>query len=326
MKNCKVLVTGAAGFIGSHLSELLVERGYKVKAFVRYNSKNDWGWLEYSKYKDEMEIFVGDLRDYDAVKNAVKNTDIIFHLGALIGIPYSYYSPDAYLEVNIKGTLNILNAARDLNLKKIVHTSTSEIYGTAQFVPITELHPINPQSPYAATKSAADFLALSFYRSFDLPVAIIRPFNTYGPRQSSRAIIPTVITQILSGGKKISLGSLTPTRDLTFVKDTAEAFLKIAESENTVGEIINAGSKFEISINDLVKKISMLIGEEIIVEQTEERKRPEKSEVERLFADNSKIKNITGWVPKYSLDSGLTETIEWMKLNLKNYKSGIYNV
>ena len=255
----KALVTGAGGFIGSHLCEALIEKGYKVKAFVRYNSRNFWGWLETSFYKEEMEIVSGDIRDFDIIRNTVEKVDVIFHLAALIGIPYSYISPLAYIKTNIEGTYNILQAARELGVEKVVHTSTSEVYGTAQFAPITEEHPVNPQSPYAATKASADLLALSFYHSFDLPVAVIRPFNTYGPRQSARAVIPTIITQILSGPRRIKLGSLHPLRDLTYVKDTIEGFIKIAESEEAMGEVINIGSNSEISIGNLAGLIAKIM-------------------------------------------------------------------
>lgn len=322
----KVLVTGAGGFIGSHLCEALVEKGYEVKAFVRYNSRNFWGWIENSPYKSTIEVVAGDIRDYDSVEDAVKGVDMVFHLAALIGIPYSYVSPLAYIKTNIEGAYNILQAARESNAKKVIHTSTSEVYGTAQFVPIMEDHPINPQSPYSATKASADFLALSFYHSFDLPLAIIRPFNTYGPRQSARAVIPTIITQILSGKRKIKTGSLHPTRDLTYVKDTVESFIAVAESEKSIGEVINIGMNFEISIGDLGKLISKLMNVEIEMEVEKERQRPEKSEVERLWADNKKAKELLGWFPKYTLEKGLRETIEWFKENLHLYKSEIYNI
>jgi len=322
----KVLVTGAGGFIGSHLCEALVENGYEVKAFVRYNSRNFWGWLETSLYKEEMEIISGDIRDFDIIKNTVKNVDVIFHLAALIGIPYSYISPLAYVKTNIEGTYNILQAARELGVEKVIHTSTSEVYGTAQFTPITEEHPVNPQSPYAATKASADFLVLSFYHSFDLPIAVTRPFNTYGPRQSARAVIPAIITQILSGKRKIKLGSLHPTRDLTYIKDTVEGFIAVAESEKSIGKIINIGSKFEMSIGDLAKLIAKLLNAKIRIEKEEKRGRPEKSEVERLWADNKKAKELLGWSPKYTLEEGLKGTVEWFKTNLHLYKPEIYNV
>lgn len=322
----KALVTGAGGFIGSHLCEALIEKGYNVKAFVRYNSRNFWGWIENSPYKSRIEVVAGDIRDYDSVKDVMEGTDIIFHLAALIGIPYSYVSPLAYIKTNVEGTYNVLQAARELNAKKVIHTSTSEVYGTAQFIPITEEHPVNPQSPYAATKASADFLALSFYRSFDLPVAIIRPFNTYGPRQSARAVIPTIITQILSGKRKMKIGSLHPTRDLTYVKDTVEGFIAVAESEKSVGEVMNIGMNFEISIGDLGKLISKLINVEIKMEVEKERQRPEKSEVERLWADTKKAKSLLEWSPKYTLEKSLKETIEWFKENLHLYKPEIYDV
>lgn len=326
----RVLVTGAGGFIGSHLVEALVKKGCKVQAFVHYNSFNRWGWLDYvdKKIKDSVEIFAGDIRDPNGIKEAIKNIDVVFHLAALIGIPYSYHSPDTYVDTNVKGTLNILQAARELEVEKVVHTSTSEVYGTAQFVPITEKHPINPQSPYAATKAGADFLALTFYRSFELPVAIIRPFNTYGPRQSARAIIPTIIAQILSGKRKIKIGSLHPTRDLTYVEDTAEGFMKVAESGSSIGRVINIGNNAEISIGDLVDLIARLMNVEIEIVTEESRIRPEESEVERLWADTEKAKELSGWSPEHTLEEGLKETIKWFSNpdNLRFYKQGIYNV
>jgi len=325
-KNTKVLVTGAGGFIGSHLAERLVDEGCKVKAFVRYNSRNFWGWLETSQYKEKMEIIAGDIRDYDSVKDAMENVAVVFHLAALIGIPYSYISPLAYVKTNVEGTYNVLQAARDLGVKKIIHTSTSEVYGTAKFVPITEEHSINPQSPYSASKAAADYLALSYHRSFGLPVTIIRPFNTYGPRQSARAVIPTIISQILSGEKKVKLGSIHPTRDLTFVKDTVEGFMAIAESDKSTGEVINIGKNSEISIKNLAKLIAELIKVKIEIALENARVRPEKSEVERLRTDTKKAKELLGWSSKYSLEAGLKETIAWFKKNLNLYKSKIYNV
>lgn len=326
MTKKKVLVTGAGGFIGSHLTEKLCAAGYAVKAFVHYNSRNSWGWLDALKCKEKIEIISGDIRDADIVRNAMRQVDTVFHLAALIGIPYSYHSPEAYLETNIKGSLNIFQAARDLGVKKIVHTSTSEIYGTAQFTPITEKHPVNPQSPYAATKSGADFLALSFYRSFGLPVAIVRPFNTYGPRQSARAVIPTIITQILSGKRKIKLGALTPTRDLTYVEDTVDGFMRAGECPKSAGEIFNLGSNSEISIGDLAGLISRCFDRDIKIVSDQNRKRPSKSEVERLWADNTKAKRILDWAPKYSLEEGIKKTIAWFKKNKEIYKSGIYNI
>ncbi len=322
----KVLVTGAAGFIGSHLTELLVEQGYSVKAFVHYNSRNHWGWLEDSKYKNDIEVISGDIRDYDSVYNSMQDCDTVFHLAALIGIPYSYVSTLAYIKTNIEGTYNVLQSAKELSLENILITSTSETYGTAQYVPIDEKHPMVGQSPYSATKIGADHLALSFYKSFNLPVKIVRPFNTYGPRQSARAIIPTIITQILSGKRKIKLGNLYPTRDLTFVKDTANAFLEIAKSDKLYGEITNIGMNEEISIGNLATLIIELLDEkaEIIIDQI--RIRPDKSEVERLYCDNSKLIKNTNWRQKYSLETGLKETIKWIKNNLNIYKAEIYNV
>ncbi|GAB4264473.1 NAD-dependent 4,6-dehydratase LegB [Thermincola ferriacetica] len=322
----KVLVTGAGGFIGSHLTERLVELGAEVTAFVRYNSRNYWGWLEESCYLKDIRVVNGDIRDYDSVRSAAKGAEVIFHLAALIGIPYSYESPIAYLKTNVEGTYNVLQAARELGAEKVVVTSTSEVYGTAQFVPISEAHPINPQSPYAASKSGADFLALSYYRSFDLPVAVIRPFNTYGPRQSARAIIPTVIAQIAAGSRKIRLGSLTPTRDLTFVKDTAEGFIQVAVSEGSVGQVINVGSNFEISIGDLAGLIARIMGAEIEIETEKERQRPAKSEVERLLADTAKAKALINWAPRYTLEEGIKETAEWIREHLAHYKPDIYNI
>ena len=322
----KTLITGAGGFIGSHLTELLVELGFDVKAFVRYNSKNDWGWLETSKYKNEIEVVTGDIRDYDSVHSAVKGCDSVFHLAALIGIPYSYVSPQAYIKTNIDGTYNILQAAKELNIENVLVTSTSETYGTAQYVPIDEKHPLVGQSPYSATKIAADQLAVSYYKSFELPVKIVRPFNTYGPRQSARAIIPTIITQILSGKKEIKLGNLAPTRDLTFVKDTANGFLEIYKSKNLFGEFTNIGMNEEITVGDLVKLIAELMNIDIKIISEIERIRPDKSEVERLMCNNEKITSNTNWVPQYNLRKGLLETIDFLKENLNYYKTDIYNV
>ena len=321
----KILVTGAAGFIGSFLCESLVEAGYDVKAFIRYNSRNFWGWLEESPHKNSMEVISGDIRNYDSVKNAVKGTNIIFHLAALIGIPYSYSSCDSYVDTNIKGTLNILEAARDSGVEKIVHTSTSEVYGTAKFVPITEEHAVNPQSPYAATKAGADFIAMSFYRSFGIPIVAVRPFNTYGPRQSARAIIPTIITQILNGNK-IKLGNTDSTRDLTYVKDTVKGFIKAAECKAAIGETINLGTNSEISIKELAVLISNLMDANVEIEIDPKRIRPEKSEVTRLFADTQKAKKLLNWSSSYSLEQGLKDTIAWLRLNKDIYKSDIYNV
>lgn len=325
----KILVTGAGGFIGSHLVEKLLREGNKVRAFVHYNSFNRWGWLDYIEkgIRDSIDIFIGDIRDPYGVKKAVKGCDIIFHLAALIGIPYSYYSPESYVDTNIKGTLNILQAAKELGIERVIHTSTSEVYGTAQFIPITEKHPINPQSPYSATKAGADHLALSFNRSFDLPIAIIRPFNTYGPRQSARAIIPSIIIQIFNRKKKIMLGSLYPTRDLTHVNDTVEGFIKVAESNISVGNVINIGSNSEISIKDLVNLIAKLMNAKVEVVVDNKRIRPRESEVMRLWADIKEAKKI-GWHPRYTIEQGLKETIKWFSNNhnLKFYKLDIYNI
>jgi len=322
----KVLITGAAGFIGSHLTEYLVSNGFDVKAFVHYNSQNNWGWLEGSKVKNEIEVITGDIRDYDSVHNAVKGTSSIFHLAALIGIPYSYVSPKAYIETNITGTYNVLQSCRELNIQQLLTTSTSETYGTAQYVPIDEAHPMVGQSPYSASKIAADQIAISYFRSFELPVKIVRPFNTYGPRQSARAIIPTVITQLLNGNDQIKLGNLSPTRDLTFVKDTCKGFLEIFKSDKLFGEITNIGMSNEISIGDLVNKIATLVGKQIDIITEEERVRPDKSEVERLYCSNKKLIENTEWKPDYDLDKGLSETIDWLKNNLTSYKHDIYNV
>lgn len=330
LKNKKVLITGADGFIGSHLTELLLEKAGGVKAFVYYNSFNSWGWLDTfpeKKLKD-VEVFAGDIRDPNGVRKAVENVDVVFHLAALIAIPFSYHSPDSYVDTNIKGTLNVLQASRDLELEKILITSTSEVYGTAQYVPIDEKHPYQGQSPYSATKIGADRLAEAFYRSFELPVCIVRPFNTYGPRQSARAFIPTVITQLLSGTQKIKLGDITPTRDLNYCKDTVEAFVKIAESDKTTGEEINIATQTECSIGDVAKQIIEIINPKAEIEQEALRIRPDKSEVRRLLGSNKKISELTGWKPRYSLKTGLAETIEWFKVpeNLSRYKAGIYNL
>lgn len=324
MKN--ILITGAAGFIGSHLVENCIEKGYAVKAFIHYNSKNNWGWLDESQYKNAIEIITGDIRDFDSVIYAMKSCDSVFHLAALIGIPYSYISPLAYIKTNVEGTYNILQSARELELENVIITSTSETYGTAQYVPIDEKHPVVGQSPYSASKIAADHLAISYFRSFDLPVKIVRPFNTYGPRQSARAIIPTVITQILSGKKEIKLGNLSPTRDLTFVKDTTAGFIEISNEDKLIGEITNIGMNTEISVGDLVKLISKLVGKQINIVDEKERIRPDKSEVERLVCNNRKILENTNWRPRYSLEQGLRETIEWFKDNIEYYKPEIYNV
>ncbi|WP_334114271.1 GDP-mannose 4,6-dehydratase [Methanothrix soehngenii] len=317
----KVLVTGAGGFIGSHLIERLIDLGADVKGFVRYNSRNDWGLLEIipSQKLDSLQIISGDLQDYDAVFSAVRDVDVIFHLGSLISIPYSYIRPRDTIENNILSTLNILTAARDLGVEKVVHTSSSEVYGTALYVPIDEKHPLQGQSPYSASKIGADKIAESFYCSFDLPVATIRPFNTYGPRQSARAIIPTIITQAIEQ-EKIKLGSLFPTRDYTFVKDTVNGFISTAESKSSIGEVINIGSNFEISMGDLAQRISSLLNKDIKIVQDSSRVRPLKSEVKRLWCDNAKAKRLLGWEPQVSLDEGLKETIEWISENKKMIK------
>ena len=330
----RILVTGADGFIGSHLIEHLLNEGYKVRAFVLYNSFNSWGWLDTlpESIKRSLDVFAGDIRDPHGVKKAMQGCDAVMHLAALIGIPYSYHSPDTYVDTNIKGTLNVLQSARELNVRRVLHTSTSEVYGTAKFVPITEDHPLQGQSPYSASKIGADQLALSFYASFETPVTIIRPFNTYGPRQSARAVIPTIITQIASGAKTIKLGSLRPTRDLSFVKDTVRAYSAALKSPNVEGEVLNLGSNFEVSIGDLATMIAGLMRSKIKITSDSVRLRPSKSEVERLWADNSKAMKLTGWRPAYAgwagLKRGLKETIRWFsdKKNLGLYKADIYNV
>lgn len=326
----RVLVTGADGFIGSHLVESLIESGYKVKAFVYYNSFNSWGWIDSFKeeLKKEIEIFSGDIRDPNGVHESMKNVDAVFHLAALIGIPFSYHSPDSYVDTNIKGTLNVLQAARSLKTKRVLVTSTSEVYGTAQFVPITESHPYQGQSPYSATKIGADRIAESYFRSFELPVTIVRPFNTFGPRQSARAVIPSIITQLLSGKKKMKLGDLTPTRDLVYVKDTVNGFIEIFKSDKTIGEEINIATQSEITIGNLVKLILKIMNKECEIETEEIRIRPEKSEVKRLFGSNEKIKKLTNWKQKFDFETGLRNTIEWFSDpgNLAKYKSDIYNI
>ena len=325
MKN-KILITGAAGFIGSHLTEYCIELGYDVVAFDRYNSNNNWGWLEGSKYKDDMRVILGDIRDFDSVSKAMKGCNSVLHLAALIGIPYSYISPLAYIRTNVEGTYNVLESAKILDLDQVLITSTSETYGTAQYIPIDEIHPLVGQSPYSASKIASDQLAISYFRSFDLPVKIVRPFNTYGPRQSARAIIPTIVSQILSGNREIVLGNVLPTRDLTFVRDTCQGFIDIYNSDSLFGEVTNIGMNNEISIENLFYLISDIMGEKLTYSLNEERTRPGKSEVERLVCDNQKLIKQTNWVPEYDLKKGLTETIKWLKNNLDHYKSGIYNV
>jgi len=326
----KVLVTGADGFIGSHLTEKLLEKGYDVRAFSYYNSFNSWGWLDtLSKEKlKEIDVFTGDIRDPNGVKEAMKGIDEVFHLAALIAIPFSYHSPDSYVDTNIKGTLNVLQAARDLDTSRILITSTSEVYGTAKYVPIDELHPYQGQSPYSATKIGADRLAESFYRSFNMPISIVRPFNTYGPRQSARAVIPTIITQLLAGEKEIKLGALSPTRDFNYVIDTVTGFIEIAESNKAIGEEINIATEREVSIGELAKELIRQINPEARIICDEERIRPDKSEVNRLLGSNKKIKELTNWNPKYTLEEGIKETIEWFKVreNLNGYKSNIYNI
>ena len=330
----KVLVTGADGFIGSHLVEALVERGDDVRAFVLYNSFNRDGWLDHidPAVSEQIEVFAGDVRDPNGVRKAMQDIDVVYHLAALIAIPYSYHSPDMYVDTNVKGTLNVLQAARDLGTEKIVHTSTSEVYGSAQFVPITEDHPLQGQSPYSASKIGADQMALSFYRSFDTPVSVIRPFNTYGPRQSRRAIIPTVITQIARGKRTLELGNLHPTRDFTFVKDTASGFISIADAEATVGKVTNIGSGFEISIGDLVELIAETMDVEVEIQTDPDRLRPEKSEVDRLYADISKADARAGWGPAYGgrdgFKRGLKRTAAWFSdpANLAHYKAEGYAI
>ena len=330
----KILVTGADGFIGSHLTEELIRLGYDVRAFVLYNSFDSWGWLDYvsDEMKNNLDVFAGDIRDPNGVREAMKGCDVVLHLAALIAIPYSYHSPDTYVETNIKGTLNVLQAARELGVSKVVHTSTSEVYGTAQFVPITEDHPLQGQSPYSATKIAADQLAYSFYSSFDLPVSIIRPFNTYGPRQSTRAVLPTIITQIAKGERNIKMGAVHPTRDFNYVMDTVRGFIAVTESDKSVGEVINIGSNYEVSIGEAVNILAELMNVEIVVESENIRLRPEKSEVERLWADNAKAKELCNWTPAYGqLDGfkrGLQETINWFTepANLKLYKTNMYSL
>lgn len=324
----KVLVTGADGFIGSHLTEELVKKGYNVRAFCFYNSFNSWGWLDTfdKELLKKIEVFTGDVRDPNGVKEAMKGIDIVFHLAALIAIPFSYHSPDSYVDTNIKGTLNVLQAAKQLNTKKVLITSTSETYGTAKYVPIDENHPYQGQSPYSATKIGADRLAESFYRSFDMPISIVRPFNTFGPRQSARAIIPTIISQLLSGKTEIKLGSLTPTRDFNYVKDTVNGFIAIAESEKTIGQEINIATQKEISMGDVAKTIINIINPNARVICDDDRIRPKNSEVERLLGSNKKIKELTSWQPKYTFEDGVKETIEWFKNNLDRYKTDIYNI
>jgi NAD dependent epimerase/dehydratase len=323
----KVLVTGSEGFIGSHLTEELVRMGADVTALVQYNSFNNWGWIEtFDKdIKESLRVVTGDIREIDGLKKIIAGKDIVFHLAALIAIPYSYFSPMAYVKTNVEGTLNVMQACLDAGVSKIVHTSTSEVYGTAMYVPIDEDHPLQGQSPYSASKIGADKIVESFYRSFNLPVATMRPFNTYGPRQSARAVIPTIIVQALTEGV-IKLGATTPTRDFTFVKDTIQGFIKIGQNDNTIGQVINIGSGFEISIGKLADKIAKIMGKEIMIQTEEQRLRPKKSEVNRLLADNTKAGQLVNWKPDYTLDQGLAITVEWIKENLDKYKAQIYNL
>lgn len=330
----KLLVTGADGFIGSHLTEALVRAGHEVRAFVMYNSFGSWGWLDRCEpdVKGKFEVFAGDIRDSNGVRTAMRDCEGVLHLAALIAIPYSYHSPDTYIDTNIKGTLNVVQAAREYGVRQVVHTSTSEVYGTARFVPITEDHPLQGQSPYSASKIGADQIALSFHKSFGTPVTVLRPFNTYGPRQSARAVIPTIITQIANGKRKIRLGAVHPTRDFNYVSDTVAGFIAALHSEAGIGEVINLGSNFEISIGDTAREIAQVMGVDIEIEMDDQRLRPEKSEVERLWASNEKSRNLLGWRPGYSgLDgfrSGLKETVPWFceSENLVAYKADIYNV
>ncbi|MBU2019523.1 MAG: NAD-dependent 4,6-dehydratase LegB [Bacteroidetes bacterium] len=330
LKGKKVLITGADGFIGSHLVEALLKEGAEIRAFCYYNSFNSWGWIDSlsDETKAKLDVFTGDVRDPYGVRTAMKGIDIVYHLAALIAIPYSYHSPDAYVDTNVKGTLNIVQAAKDFGVERVLVTSTSEVYGTAQYVPIDEKHPRQGQSPYSATKIGADCIAESFYRSFDLPLTIVRPFNTYGPRQSARAIIPTIITQLLNGYEEISLGDLTPTRDLVFAKDTAQGFIEISLCDSLKGHDVNIATKNEISIGDLANELIQQINPKAKILQDDQRLRPEKSEVFRLFGDNTKLKEHTNWIPTTSLKDGLKETIEWFKnpANLSQYKANIYNL
>lgn len=324
----KVLVTGADGFIGSHLVEALLDKGYEVRAFSFYNSFNTWGWLDSlpkNKLK-EIDVFTGDIRDPNGVRRAMEGIDEVYHLAALIAIPFSYHSPDSYIDTNIKGTLNVLQAARDLDTKRVLVTSTSEVYGTAQYVPIDEKHPFQGQSPYSATKIGADRVAESFYRSFNMPITIVRPFNTYGPRQSARAVIPTIITQLLTGKEEIHLGALSPTRDFNYVKDTVQGFIEIAKADIAIGEEINIATQKEISIGQLAQELINQINSKAKIVCDDERIRPSKSEVERLLGANEKIMRLTNWKPKYSFEEGLAETIEWLKQNIDKYKTDIYNI
>ena len=325
----RVLVTGASGFIGSHLCEMLIEEGFNVRAFIHYNSFGRLGWLDVSGIQNEIEVYSGDIRDFDSVSRACKAVDLVLHLASLIGIPYSYHSPLAYIKTNVEGTYNVLQACLEHDVERIIHTSTSEVYGTAQYVPIDEAHPLQPQSPYSASKIAADQMVLSFHYSFDLPVVIARPSNTFGPRQSARAVIPTIIIQFLAGSRVIQLGNLSPTRDLTYVLDTARGFYSLAMTElgTVVGKVINIGNGKEISIGELVQRIANIIGlGDIEVEQKEERLRKKSSEVERLLSDSTQMKSLTGWHSKYTLDQGLKLTIQWFEKHMNFYRTGVYCV
>ncbi len=330
----KILVTGADGFIGSHLTEHLVRAGCDVRAFVLYNSFNSWGWLDESEpaIKNALDVFAGDIRDPHGVRTAMKDCDVVLHLAALIAIPYSYHSPDTYVDTNVKGTLNVVQAARELGVERVVNTSTSEVYGSARFVPITEEHPLQGQSPYSASKIGADQIAMSFHLSFGTPVSVIRPFNTYGPRQSARAVIPTIITQIAAGARQIRLGAVHPTRDFNFVQDTVRGFVAVAESDAAVGQVVNVGSNYEVSIGDTARLIARLMNRDVEFVSDEQRLRPAGSEVERLWADNSRAKSLAGWEPEYAglagLERGLRETIDWFgdPANLRRYKAGHYNI
>lgn len=334
LKGKKVLVTGADGFIGSHLTEHLVRLGADVRAFVYYNSFNSWGWLDEAgeDIKQSLDVFAGDIRDPHGVRTAMKDCDVVMHLAALIAIPYSYHSPDTYVDTNVKGTLNVVQAARELGTERVVHTSTSEVYGTARFVPITEAHPLQGQSPYSASKIGADQMAQSFFASFGTPVATIRPFNTYGPRQSARAVIPTIITQVASGARALKLGAMHPTRDFNYVHDTVRGFVAVAECDAAVGQVLNVGSNYEITVGDTARLIAELMGREVEFTSDEQRLRPAGSEVERLWADNTRVRELTGWTPQYpgieGLRRGLQETIAWFGNpdNLRRYKAGLYNI
>ncbi len=328
MKNKRALVTGADGFIGSHITEMLVAKGYQVKALSQYNSFNNWGWLEDVNCKDKIEVVTGDIRDPHYCKHITQDVDIIFHLAALIAIPYSYVAPDSYVDTNINGTLNICQAAKENGNIRVIHTSTSEVYGTAQYVPIDEQHPLQPQSPYSATKIAADSMAMSFYNAFELPVTIARPFNTYGPRQSARAVIPTIITQIANGAKEIKLGDITPTRDFNYVEDTCRGLIALAQCDESIGQTVNIGSNFEISISDTLNMIKEVMNSDVKFIVDEQRIRPEKSEVFRLWCDNSKIEKLTGFKPEVDIRQGIQRTIDWITQpqHLESYKSEIYNV